>query len=221
MVTQRTYIGDAIGSFYMLKSVGVVENGPKKGLWLIEDPETGEAVSFNSGMRNYDSKYRQYMGSALPKLNLGWTNSFRIYDFDVNLSFIGKFGHKIFNNQRMFYENLNIGLNRYKSATEPVYNGSLSKSQEPVAVSYYLEDGDYLKLDNFTVGYTFDTKKVKYLDKARIYLSGENLFVLTKYSGLDPELNYSGYSDFGMDYREKYPTLRTISFGVNVIFGNK
>ena len=221
MVTQRTYIGDAIGSFYMLKSVGVVESGPQKGLWLIEDPETGEAVPFDSGMRNYDSRFRQYCGSALPKLTMGWSNTLRFYGVDVTMSFSGQFGYKIFNCQRMFYENLNIGLNRYKSATKPVYGTTLAKSQQPVAVSYYLEDGDYLKLDNFTVGYTFNTKNVKYLDKARVYVSGENLLCFTKYQGLDPELNYSGYSSFGMDYREKYPTLRTFSVGVNITFGNE
>ena len=221
MVTQRTYIGDAIGSFYMLKSVGVVESGPQKGLWLIEDPETGEAVPFESGMRNYDSRYRQYCGSALPKLTMGWSNTLRFYGVDVTMSFSGQFGYKIFNCQRMFYENLNIGLNRYKSATKPVYGTTLAKSQQPVAVSYYLEDGDYLKLDNFTVGYTFNTKNVKYLDKARVYVSGENLLCFTKYQGLDPELNYSGYASFGMDYREKYPTLRTFSIGVNITFGNE
>lgn len=214
MVTQRTYIGDSVGSFYMLKSTGVSSDGR----WLIEDPETGESEPFNSGMRSYDSKYRQYCGSALPKLNLGWTNTFRIFNFDVNMSFIGKYGHKIFNSQRMLHENLNIGLNRYKSAAQPVYGTTLSKSQQPVAVSHYLEDGGYLKLNNLTIGYTFDTKNVKYLEKARIYLTGENLLCLTKYSGLDPELDYSGYSTFGMDYREKYPTLRTFSLGVNIIF---
>ncbi|MBQ6710445.1 MAG: hypothetical protein IJN26_07100, partial [Bacteroidales bacterium] len=79
-------------------------------------------------------------------------------------------------------------------------------------------DGDYVKLDNLTLGYTFNTKNVKYLDKARVYLSGENLLCITKYQGLDPELNYSGYSSFGMDYREKYPVLRTFSVGVNITF---
>ena len=218
MVTQRTYIGDAIGTFYMLKSVGVVPDGPKKGLWLIEDPETGEAVSFDSGMRNYDSRFRQNCGSALPKLTMGWSNTLRFYGVDLTMSFSGQFGYKIFNCQRMFYENLNIGLNRYKSAVAPVYGTTLSRSQEPVAVSYYLEDGDYVKLDNLTLGYTFNTKHVKYLEKARVYLSGENLLCITKYSGLDPELNYSGYSSFGMDYREKYPVLRTFSVGVNITF---
>jgi hypothetical protein len=218
MVTQRTYLGDAIGSFYMLKSVGVVSEGSRKGTWLIEDPETGEAVPFDSGMRSYDSRFRQYCGSALPKLTMGWSNTLRFYGADLTMSFSGQFGHEIFNSQRMFHENLNTGLNRYKSATQPVYGTTLSRRQEAVAVSYYLEDGDYVKLDNLTLGYTFNTKNVKYLEKARVYLSGENLLCITKYSGLDPELNYSGYSSFGMDYREKYPVLRTFSVGVNITF---
>ena len=218
MVTQRTYLGDAIGSFYMLKSVGVVSEGSRKGTWLIEDPETGEAVPFDSGMRSYDSRFRQYCGSALPKLTMGWSNTLRFYGVDLTMSFSGQFGHEIFNSQRMFHENLNTGLNLYKSATQPVYGTTLSRRQEAVAVSYYLEDGDYVKLDNLTLGYTFNTKNVKYLEKARVYLSGENLLCITKYSGLDPELNYSGYSSFGMDYREKYPVLRTFSVGVNITF---
>lgn len=218
---QRTFVGGSIGDFYMLKSIGVVSDGPQKGLWQIEDPETGKGTAFNSGMRDFNSKYRQYLGSPLPKLNLGWSNTFRYRGADLVLSFSGAFGHKIFNNQKMFYENLNIGLNRYKSAADPVYGTTLAKSQEPFPVSYYLEDGDYLKLDNFTLGYTFNTKDVKYIDKARIYLSGENLFVITKYSGLDPELSYSDIYSFGMDWRQKYPTIRSISFGVNITFGNK
>lgn len=220
MTVQRTYVGGAIGDFYMIKSTGVVAKGPKKGMWMVEDPDTGEEVVFTSGMRNYDSKYRQYMGSGLPKLTLGWSNTIRFYGVDITLSFSGQFGFKIFNCQRMFYENLNIGLNRYKSAKDPVYGQTLSKSQEPVAVSYYLEKGDYMKLDNATIGYTFNTSKIKYIDKIRAYVSGENLFCITGYKGLDPELSNSGISSFGMDYRQKYPTLRTFSIGLNITFGN-
>lgn len=221
MPTQRTFVGGSIGDFYMLKSVGVVESGPKKGLWQIEDPETGEAVKWESGMRDYDSKYRQYMGSSLPKLVFGWSNTVRFYGVDVTLQFSGQLGRKIFNNQRMFYENLNIGLNRYKSAADPVYGTTLAKSQEPVAVSYYLEKGDYMKLDNATIGYTFNTSKIKYIDKIRAYVSGENLVCLTGYSGLDPELAQSDIYSFGMDFRQKYPTLRTFSIGLNITFGGE
>ena len=221
MTIQRTYVGGSLGDFYMLKSVGLSNAIATNGKWLIENPKTGKHEVFNSGMRNYDSEYRQYMGSALPKLTMGWSNTLRFFGADVSMSFSGQFGHKIFNNQRMFYENLNIGLNRYKTAVLPVYGKTLSKNQEPVAVSYYLEDGDYIKLDNFSVGYTFNTKDIKYLDKARVYLSGENLFVITKYSGLDPELSNGSIYSFGMDWREKYPTIRTFSVGVNITFGNK
>jgi len=221
MCIQRTYVGGALGDFYMLKSTGLSSKTATKNLWNIEDPETGESVGFNDGMRDYDSRYRQYLGSGLPKVTLGWSNNFRYRRFDLALAFSSQLGHKIFNCQRMFYENLNIGLNRYKSAVLPVYGGVLSPSQQPVAVSYYLENGSYLKLDNLNFGYTFDTSKVKYLDKARLFLSGENLFVLTGYKGIDPEMSTGDRFSFGVDYRNKYPTIRTFTFGVNVTFGNK
>ncbi len=221
MCIQRTYVGGALGDFYMLKSTGLSGKRATKGLWTIENPATGKSEVFNSGMRDTDSSYRQYLGSGIPKVTLGWTNSFRYKRFDLTLAFSSQLGHKIFNCQRMFYENLNIGLNRYKSAVDPVYGGQLSKSQEPVAVSYYLEDGDYLKLDNFNLGYTFNTQKVKYLDRARVFISGENLFCLTGYTGIDPEMSTDNRFAFGVDYRNKYPTIRTFTLGVNITFGNK
>ncbi len=221
MCVQRTYEGGALGDFYMLKSTGLSTKKATKGLWLIENPATGESEVFNSGMRDVDSSYRQYMGSGVPKFTFGWTNTFRYKSIDLTLAFSSQVGYKIFNCQRMFYENLNIGLNRYKSAVNPVYGGQLSKSQEPVAVSYYLENGDYLKLDNFNLGYTFNTRNVKYLDKARVFVSGENIFCLTGYKGIDPEMSTSSRFAFGVDYRNKYPTIRTFTLGVNITFGNK
>jgi TonB dependent receptor. len=221
MVLQRTYIGGSLGDFYMLKSTGLGTSKSSKGLWMIENPATGESDMFVDGMRSYDSSYRQYLGSGLPIVTLGWSNTFRLFNFDLTMAFSSQLGHKIFNCQRMFYENLNIGLNRYKSAVLPVYGGVLSPSQQPVAVSYYLEDGDYLKLDNLNLGYTFNTSKVKYLDRARIFFSGENVFCLTKYQGIDPEMSTSDRFGFGVDYRNKYPTIRTWTVGVNLTFGNK
>ena len=221
MVLQRTYIGGALGDFYMLKSTGLGTKKSNTGIWMIEDPETGESTMFVSGMRDSDSRYRQYLGSGLPKATMGWSNNFRYRHFDLSLAFSSQVGFKIFNCQRMFYENLNIGLNRYKSAVLPVYGGTLAANQEPVAVSYYLENGDYLKLDNVNFGYTFVTDNIKYLDRARIYISGENLFCLTAYKGIDPEMSTGDRFGFGVDYRNKYPTIRTITLGVNVTFGNK
>ena len=221
MVLQRTYIGGALGDFYMLKSTGLSTSRSGKGMWMIEDPETGESTMFVDGMRSYDSRYRQYLGSGVPAVNIGWSNTFRYKGFDLTLAFSSALGFKIFNCQRMFYENLNIGLNRYKSAIEPVYGGVLSASQQPVAVSYYLENGDYLKLDNLNFGYTFKTDGIKYLDRARIFFSGENVFCITGYKGIDPEMSSGDRFGFGVDYRNKYPTIRTFTLGVNVTFGNK
>ena len=221
MCVQRTYEGGSLGDFYMLKSTGLSTKKATKGLWMIENPATGESEVFNSGMRDVDSGYRQYMGNGIPKFTFGWTNTFRYKNIDLSLAFSSQVGYKIFNCQRMFYENLNIGLNRYKSAVNPVYGGQLSKSQEPVAVSYYLENGDYLKLDNFNLGYTFNTRNVKYLDKARVFVSGENIFCLTAYKGIDPEMSTGSRFAFGVDYRNKYPTIRTFTLGVNITFGNK
>ena len=221
MVLQRTYVGGALGDFYMLKSTGLSTSRSSKGMWMIEDPETGESTMFVDGMRSYDSRYRQYLGSGVPAVNFGWSNTFRYKGFDLTLAFSSALGFKIFNCQRMFYENLNIGLNRYQSAVEPVYGGVLSASQQPVAVSYYLENGDYLKLDNLNFGYTFKTDHVKYLDRARIFFSGENVFCITGYKGIDPEMSSGDRFGFGVDYRNKYPTIRTFTLGVNLTFGNK
>lgn len=221
MVLQRTYVGGALGDFYMLKSTGLSTSRSAKGMWMIEDPETGESTMFVDGMRSYDSRYRQYLGSGVPAVNFGWSNTFRYRGFDLTLAFSSALGFKIFNCQRMFYENLNIGLNRYQSAVEPVYGGVLSASQQPVAVSYYLENGDYLKLDNLNFGYTFKTDNVKYLDRARIFFSGENVFCITGYKGIDPEMSSGDRFGFGVDYRNKYPTIRTFTLGVNLTFGNK
>ena len=221
MVLQRTYVGGSLGDFYMLKSTGLSTSRSGKGMWMIEDPDTHESTMFVDGMRSYDSRYRQYLGSGVPAVNFGWSNTLRYKGFDLTLAFSSALGFKIFNCQRMFYENLNIGLNRYKSAVLPVYGGVLSASQQPVAVSYYLENGDYLKLDNLNFGYTFKTDGIKYLDRARVFFSGENIFCLTGYQGIDPEMSSGDRFAFGVDYRNKYPTIRTFTLGVNITFGNK
>lgn len=111
MSTQRLEVGKSIGNFYGMKSVGVSENG----LWMIENVETGEAEEFKDNMLSND-KYRQYLGNALPKVYMGWTNAFRYKNFDLSLQFTGQFGFKILNEARCYYENNSIAYNRLKSA---------------------------------------------------------------------------------------------------------
>jgi hypothetical protein len=84
-------------------------------------------------------------------------------------------------------------------------------------VSEYVEDGDYWKIDNVTIGYTFNTKKMKYVKNLRVYASCLNLAVLTNYKGIDPEVRFTGL-DAGTDSRDKYPTNRSFTFGINATF---
>lgn len=215
MSTHRMEEGRALGEFYGLKSVGVSENG----LFLIEKPD-GEVVEFSNDQLKND-EYRQYLGSGLPKVYLGWTNNLSYKNWDLSMQFTSQLGFKILNEPRAFYENNSIAYNRLKSVEEAPYGGqyTLSSSQPQTFVSYYLEDGDFLKLTNLTIGYTFPIKKNnKYIKGVRAYLSGDNLFCITGYSGLDPELSNWYPTSAGIDARDKYPSIRSFTFGLNLTF---
>ena len=212
--TQRREVGKALGQWFGLKSVGVSE----RGLWMIENPKTGEAVELTDNMLT-DSNYKQYLGNAIPKVNLGWSNTFRYKGFDLNMQFTGQFGFKIFNEARAYYENNAVTYNRMKSAADKQYGQNvLSVAQKQTFVSYYLENGNYLKLSNVTLGYNVPLKKNNYVKALRAYVSAANLFTITSYSGLDPELSNSDPQYSGIDSRDKYPSVRTFTFGLNVTF---
>ena len=223
--THRAEIGQPTGRFWGLKSIhGVSANGK----WIVELPN-GDWVE--SSTEYNDDQYRQYLGTGVPALILNWGNTFRYKGFDLGIQLSGQFGFKILNNQRLFYQNNSIQYNRLRIAADelPVYDlethqptgetAKLGTGQTQVFISEFLENGDYLKLDNVTLGYTFDTSKIKVIKNARVYVSGNNLFCITGYSGLDPEIsNGNPFWGAGIDDRDKYPTIRSITFGVNLTF---
>jgi TonB-linked SusC/RagA family outer membrane protein len=213
--TQRLEVGKSLGNFFGLKSVGVSDNG----LWMIENPETGVAEEFNDNMLNNDA-YRQYLGNCLPKIQLGFNNTFRYKDFDLGFQLTSQLGFLILNEPRAFYENNSITFNRLKSVLDAPYGGTntLSTAQKQTIVSYYLEKGDFVKLTNLSLGYNVPIKGNKFVNKVRAYVSGDNLFCITGYSGLDPELSNSNVLNSGIDFRDKYPVIRSFTFGVNVTF---
>ncbi len=221
--TQRLEVGSSFGRYWTLKTTGLSANG----LWMIENPATGKYEEWNASMSNDD--YRQWMGSAIPKVYLGWNNAFRWKKFDLNLQMSSQLGFQIVNEQRMFYENNSIAYNRLETAANliPIVdeNGQptgktrlLSSAQSQTIVSWYYENGAFLKMDYLTLGYNFDTSKMKYVNNIRLYLSGENLFCLTNYSGMDPELSNADIWSMGIDGRDKYPTIRSITIGANINF---
>ncbi len=227
-------IDHTLGDFWGLKSVGVSKNG----VVLVEVKD----ADGNWVAKEWDSSYnlesnRQRLGNGLPSVYMGWNNTFRYRDFDLSLQFTGQFGYQILNEQRAFYQNNSIAYNRLKSAADlhaainPDGSPALDEDGKQIMValsnsmaqgfwSDHLEDGDFVKLQSATLGYTYapksDTLK-KYVKSARIYVSGQNLFCITGYSGLDPEVsNY--FLTPGVDSRDKYPTVRSWTIGLNINF---
>lgn len=213
--THRVAVGESLGQIWSLKAVGVSD----QGLFLIENPKTGQCAEFYQEMRNdYDNWY-EYMGSGIPKFTLGWNNTINYKDFDLSLQCNGQFGYKIINQQRVFYENNAHAYNKLKSAADAIGgNRPLSGAQSQVVTSYYIEHGDYFKLSSLTLGYTYTPKKKTYIQNARLYGSVYNVFTITKYKGTDPELGSDNFWTAGVDDRDKYPTVRSFTVGLNVTF---
>lgn len=213
--THRVAVGESLGQIWSLKAVGV----SNQGLFLIENPKTGQCAEFYQEMRNdYDNWY-EYMGSGIPKFTLGWNNTINYKDFDLSLQCNGQFGYKIINQLRVFYENNAHAYNKLKSAADAIGgNRPLSGAQSQVVTSYYIEHGDYFKLSSLTLGYTYTPKKKTYIQNARLYGSVYNVFTITKYKGTDPELGSDNFWTAGVDDRDKYPTVRSFTIGLNVTF---
>lgn len=154
----------------------------------------------------------KYLGSPQPKLLLGWANTLRYDNFDLNFFFRGCFGNKIFNATR---------ADLFRPSTAQFSNLLLDATTEPIAdvnvfkySSRFIESGDYLRLDNATLGYNFRNLGSA-LRSLRLYISANNLFVLTNYTGIDPEISQGGLSP-GYDNNNFYPRTRTFLFGVNI-----
>ena len=207
IATHIVEVGETIGNFYGLKSVDITDDG----IWLVENAD-GEIIPATES----STADRQILGNGLPKHYLSWNNTFNYKNWDLNINMRGAFGFQILNFSRMFYENPTIGYNVLDSAFDEVY-GKAVLSDVQRFVSYYIEDGDYWKIDNVTLGYTFNTEKSDVINRLRVFASGLNLLTITGYKGVDPEVNRDGLAP-GNDDRDKYPTTRTLSLGVNLTF---
>ncbi|WP_102409272.1 TonB-dependent receptor [Parabacteroides bouchesdurhonensis] len=208
--THRLQVGGKVGDFYGYKVIDIDDDGR----WVIEDKDGNPKPILQ---QQPDDK--KVIGNGLPKHFLSWTNSFNYKGFNLAINMRGAFGFDILNMPRLYYDNpifLARG-NLLNTAYEPKINGKvLSNKQELQYVSYYVEKGDYWKIDNITLGYTFNLKDA-YLKKVNVYFTGNNLFTITGYSGLDPEVNISGLNP-GCDTRERYPSTRTFSLGTILTF---
>lgn len=198
--------GKPAGSFYIFKSAGVDSNG---GEIVADLDSSGTEPGFEPS-----SPDRYYAGSALPTYTFGFSPSYRYKNFDMSLLLKGSGGNKIYNSLGQNLSTLdNIGSsNILKSGLDKGIRTSTYSSD------LWLEDGSFIRLENITAGYSLRFTD-RYIESIRFSLTGNNLFVLTDYSGMDPEINVNGSSDlsFGND-RGYYPRTRSIAFGLSVKF---
>ncbi|WP_234572922.1 SusC/RagA family TonB-linked outer membrane protein [Rhodohalobacter sp. 614A] len=197
--------GKRIGSFYGYKHAGFTEDGN----WLFYKEDGSTATPDQMSLDD-----RRYIGNGLPKMNGGWSNRFAYKNWDLNIFFRGEFLYDVLNLTPMYYAN---------PATLASYNqlqdvlDKYSHINAPTQYSdYYLERGDYIKLDNLTLGYSFDLREYN-IRHMRVYATARNLLTFTKYSGLDPEVGSTGLEP-GIDGRSFYPRTTTFSLGINIGF---
>ncbi|KAA6310661.1 TonB-dependent receptor SusC, partial [termite gut metagenome] len=201
--------GRPVGQFFMLKSIGLTSDGK----FEMEDVNKDGQITDDD---------RTYVGSAQPDLTFGWNNTFSWGKWDASFFIRGTIGNMVLNNPLAAY-----GNNTYISGANAMKNENLTIFRESSRVcSYFLEDASFARLDNMAIGYSFDTKNVKWLEKARIYVAAQNLFVITGYKGLDPEVELfrgeatatdAGLSP-GIEPRNYFPKARSFTFGVNFTF---
>ena len=210
--TQRIMEGEPLGTFFLYEFAGYDENG--KASYYVRD-ENGNKTGEVTNEPAYKDRY--IAGSAQPKLNLGWNNTLSYKNWSATLFFTGVFGNKIYNGARAHYtapDFFNGGKNVLK---EFVNERPVSDNLSNIPSDRFLEKGDYLRLQTLSIGYTF-RNLAGWAQSLQLYATCNNVFTITGYKGLDPEVNMGGIQP-GIDFRwSNYPHTRTIMLGARVNF---
>ena len=203
----RVEEGGKIGQFYGYEHAGVDENG----LLLIYD-NNGNAVPAAQA----DPTYKRNIGNGAPKHFLSWSNSLSYKNWDLSMLFRSALGFEIFNMRK-------YGMGLKGSGTDNVLRTAYTdyadvESSGGIISSYFLENGNYFKLDNVTLGYTYSPKSRQLVESLRIYLTAKNVFTLTGYEGNDPSIVTSTGITPGIDSNSAYPQATNFTLGVTVRF---
>ncbi len=205
---QRIQKGESLGNFYMWRYAGHSSDGE----WLVYDKD-GDIIRASQA----SDADRQVVGNGMPKFTMSSSHNFRYKNFDLSLFFRGAFGYDIFNIHDFYYGTRNFTGNRLDKAYGK--NFVVSGSANPVVCDYFLEKGDYLKLDMMTLGYTLNLKDCPYLDRVRVYGTMKNIFTITKFSGVDPSsYQVNGLTPGAQGSRTYFPTTRQFIVGLQIDF---
>lgn len=203
----RLYPGEDIGRFFIWRFAGFTDAGN----WMLYD-KTGKPFDVKAQAKKNEDKV--FVGNAIPKIMLSWNHSLSWKNFDAGLYMRSWIGHDVFNMINMYYSLPNVsGQNVLRDA----FGKHKDIKGEKELTDYWLEKGTFLKLDAFNIGYTFPAHRVKPLKGLRLYATARDLFVITNYSGLDPEVNINGLEP-GFEERNVYPKTRTFMFGLQASF---
>lgn len=238
--------GRSIGDFKVIQTDGIFQNWDEVNSYTWTDPETGVEQLIQPGAEPGDIRYvdanndgqidfndnsedRVYVGSPFPKMEGSLNASFGWKGIDLSLFFYGVTGNYIYNDMRGTMESMSDQSN-YPADLNPWHGeGTSNTTPRPLAepndnirgyTDRWLERGDYLRLKNLTLGYTFPQvwmDKTNFIESCRVYFSAQNLFTITAYKGLDPEISGGDVYTKGHDSGH-YPPVRTFAFGLQVSF---
>jgi iron complex outermembrane receptor protein len=198
--------GQPLGTFYVFRHAGIDGNGVQ----IVDDLNGNGQI--DQGRLSGD---RYVAGQALPKVYLGFTPTASYKNFDFSMVIRGAYGHKIYNVRRAQLSLLNrVGQNNVLS--DAVSLGMVNVA-ETASTDYWLENGSFTRLENLTVGYRFNTANWNLIKTLRLSVTTNNLFVITKYKGIDPEVRNDGGSGAGLD-TGIYPRTRNFAIGLNATF---
>ncbi|MDG3582314.1 SusC/RagA family TonB-linked outer membrane protein [Galbibacter pacificus] len=193
--------GEAIGSFYMQEFMGIGDDG----LSILSDD-------------------RRVAGSALPDIIYAFYVNLKYKNFDLGINFNGVSGNKVYNHTAMSLFTKGLLASNFNTTDIVTQYENEDITNSNTVSTRYLEDGDFLRLNNTTLGYNLRPELLGMGDlihNIRFSVTGQNLFVISKYSGFDPEINSNltidGIQTFGIDYFN-YPKTRTLLFGLNISF---
>jgi TonB-linked SusC/RagA family outer membrane protein len=202
---QRIEKGKRLGTFYMLKFAGFSQDGD----WVIYDKNN----EYKIGADATDEDLRE-VGNGLPKFTVSMTHNFTYKNWDLSLFFRGAFGFSLFNIHEFYY-----GLpSEVGNVMKLAYSKNAKINGNPIVCDYFLERGDYLKLDVVDLGYTFKLKS-NYVENLRVYATGKNILTITGFSGVDPSTyQTNGLQPGATGSRNYYPSCRQAILGVQIDF---
>ncbi|WP_281637796.1 SusC/RagA family TonB-linked outer membrane protein [Flavobacterium marginilacus] len=212
----NTTVGQPLGSFYIYEYAGFDSTNGK----MLYYNAAGDKVTQDALSASTDKKY---VGSSLPKSNYGVSLGFNYKNFDFSVDGYGTAGAKVYNGkkaQRFSGENIeNAIASDFWTPNNLTASNPAPFNQVPVASTYYLESGDFFRINNITLGYKLPIQGNNFISSCRIYVNAINPFITQKFSGFSPELNGDAnpYGSQGVEL-DAYPTLRSFVIGANLKF---